>query len=174
MVDLITNTKQLDDAIRGLARTNIADKIHRIAISALYHRMQESNGFDNSRLAKLYDAVPKGVNGKALRSWMAHYCGIKFNGKDKAGNTRLKNQGDAENIAFEEAMATPFTEFKKPKQPKAFDAHKELANLYNKLDKLREQAMAEMNTDSEEYQVFMETLDAMAAAGMPEENKKAA
>lgn len=172
-MEIITDVKKLNDQISGLGRTDIAGKIHKLAVSALHHRMQEANGYDNTYLAKLLDAVPKGVNGKALKQWVLHYGGVKAKpSKDSA--TRLKNTVNAEDIQWDEACSIMFTDFKPERKPKAFDAHKAMVSLYDRLNKLRERADNELDPNSKEYKEFVAALDAMAAAGLPENNDKAA
>ena len=147
-MELFTDRKALADAIAGLSRVKVDDKIQTLLLSAFWHRMATG---DNTFISATLNAMPKGSRVKAARQYAEDMFSVKVSIDAKTKLLKCKNvdnfKDEVDNDALELAATIHWTEYKRERAESEYDGTK-------LVDKVRKQintaiALATENGDDD-------------------------
>ena len=136
-MELIKDRKALVKSIASIkARGKRLDKdIHTALCSAVWHRQEHG---DNTLIAEVINAMPKGSRANAAIQWAVTFGGVDYNGKDKNKGVKFKN--NEADILLDDAILTPFWEMKGQKEGEDFNPEKDLKAVIGILTRHAEKA----------------------------------
>lgn len=139
-ITILTDAKVLSKAITAIGKlgAKLDESIHAAAVSTLYHAEQHG---DVTMAARLVLAMPQSSRRKALILWLQAFGPLKVqNGEDGkfAGFTISKGK-KARPFDVDGAMATPFWDFTKERNPAEFTIEALVSYVQRKLKNAVEQ-----------------------------------
>jgi len=121
-MEIITNRKALHDAITGLSRNKVDQKIQNLLVSAFYHRMLSG---DNTFISAVLNAMPNGSRVSAARQYVEEYMYVKV-GRNKDKKFTCKNTENLHDTVDDDYLgavaAVNWYEFKAPKAEDEYDS----------------------------------------------------
>ena len=133
---LLDTKAKIEAAIGTISRNGVKlDKlIHQAACSILHHVDQHH---DVTLAQRLVDAMPKAGRKNALRDWFLNYGRMQWDEEKKT----FKYYGKGATL-LDEAIATPFWDFKAEQEYKPFDINAALAQLLKRAENARKHGEA--------------------------------
>ena len=148
MTNIIRDRKALADAIGGLSRTKVDQKIQDLLVSAFYHRMLSG---DNTFISAVLNAMPKGSRVTAARQYVEHYFYVKC-GKNKNKLFTCKNTENMHDTVDEDYLAAVadvnWFEFKEEQEAPEYDRAKLLDKVRKQINKAVEFATENGDNDT--------------------------
>ncbi len=132
-IKLITGQAELDKAIKAFSTTskNYDKRLHLISVSVLAHVAKHNNTTVIDTLFKnLFDSLAQSVRKNALIAWFEKFGNVAYNTEEK----RLRYvKGKVAMV--EDAIATPFWEFKPEAKYVPIDTNKAILHLIQRAEK---------------------------------------
>jgi len=118
-------------AIRG---KRLDGDIHRALCSAVWHR---SEHVDNTLIAQVVNAMPKGSRANAAIKWAEEFGGVTYSGRDKQKQVKFKNSDNP--VKLDEGIQTPFWDMKAA-EGEEYDSVKDLEQVIKILERRAKKA----------------------------------
>lgn len=152
-LEIIRDAKKLADAIKsiGVRAAKLDTEIHVAAVSVSVHAYEHG---DITLATKLVDALGKGMRRNALLAWLIKYG--PFIASESGKNVAW---GGKREIDIDEAMSSPWYDFKKEPEFRPFDLDKMMQTLIERAEK----ALAD-TAHAKEHNVSKERIAALKAA----------